>query len=137
MAKPCKKCATYKYLGNHVSDGWDPLYNKRIERCKGYAATCQAMCTEMSLGIQMFSIFKMLHQAIFLNGSLVNMETWPMCNNKRITQFEKVEQCLIRTLLSAHSKTPNRMSLLGGWDHPIQVPFDVSKSTVLSESHKT
>ncbi len=100
------QCLIYKYLGDHVSDGWEPLYNKRIERCKGYAVTCQAMCTEMSLGIQMFAIMKMLHEAIFLNGSLVNMETWPMCNANRITQFERVEQGMIRAVLSAHSKTP-------------------------------
>ena len=104
--KELSQCYIYKYLGDNVSDGWEPLYNKRVEKCKGYAATCLAMCTEMSLGFQMFTIIKMLHQAIFLNGTLTNMETWPMCNDNRITQFERVEQGMFRSILSAHSKTP-------------------------------
>ena len=69
------QCLAYKYLGDTVSDGWDPLYKKRFERSQGYAATCQAMCTEISLGFQIYSVAKLLHQAILLNGSLVNMET--------------------------------------------------------------
>ena len=44
----------------------------------------------------------MLHQAIFLNGSLVNMETWPNFNENRMEQFERVEQGFLRKVLSVH-----------------------------------
>ena len=64
------------------------------------------MCTEMTLGYQMYSITKLLHQSMFINGTLVNMETWPHCTNKRIEMFEKTEQSLFRKILCAHSKTP-------------------------------
>ena len=65
----------YKYLGDHVSDGFDCLYHKRFEKSQGYVATCLAMCTEISLGYQMYSTAKLLHQASFLNGTMVHMET--------------------------------------------------------------
>ena len=100
------QCEVYKYLGDHVADGWEPLYKKRCEKTLGYAITCQAMCTEISLGHQLFSTAKLLHQSIFLNGTLLNMETWPHFTEKRICEFERIEQGFFRKILSAHSKTP-------------------------------
>ena len=97
---------TYKYLGDHVSDGFDCLYQKRYEKSQGYVATVLAMCTEISLGFQIYSIAKLLLQAIFLNGTMVNMETWPNFNDKRVSMFERAEQSILRKILNAHSKTP-------------------------------
>ena len=95
-----------KYLGDHVSDGWEPLYRKRYEKSQGYSINCQAMCTEISLGCQLYSIAKLLHQAIFLNGTLVNMETWPHFTEERMVMFERAGQGIFRKILNAHSKTP-------------------------------
>ena len=64
------------------------------------------MSTEISLGFQLYSVAKMLHQAIFINGTLVNMETWPFFTENRLVMFERVEQGLFRKVLKAHSKTP-------------------------------
>ena len=100
------QCKAYKYLGDHVSDGWDELYLKRYARAQGYAAKCQAMSTEISLGVQIYSVAKLLHEALFLNGSLVNMETWPNCSDRRMDMFERAEQSIFRRILAAHSKTP-------------------------------
>ena len=100
------RCDAYKYLGDYTSDGFEALYSKRVEKCIGYSVTCKAMCSEMSLGFEMFSIAKLLLESIFLNGTLVNMETWPNFTNCRIQQFERVEQGFLRSVLSAHSKTP-------------------------------
>ena len=49
------QCEVYKYLGDHVSDGFDALYKKRVEKSTGYWVTCQAMCSEMSLGFKIYS----------------------------------------------------------------------------------
>ena len=100
------RCLIYKYLGDHVSDGWDKLYAKRHERAQGYSISCQAMCSEISLGYQLVSIAKLLHEAIFLNGSMVNIETWPHFTEIRVSMFERVEQGFFRRILNAHSKTP-------------------------------
>ena len=104
--KQLTQCEVYKYLGDHAADGWEPLYKKRHDKALGYAITCQAMCIEISLGYQLFSVAKLLHQAIFINGTLLNMETWPHFNEKRIISFERIEQGFFRKILSAHSKTP-------------------------------
>ena len=84
----------------------DVLYKKRSEKAQGYSATCLAMSTEMSLGFQIYQMAKMLHMSIFVNGSLVNMETWTHCTDERIERFERIEQSLFRRILQAHSKTP-------------------------------
>ena len=96
----------YKYLGDVVSNAWKNLYGKRCDKAQGYSATCQAMCTEISLGHQIYNIAKLLHRSIFVNGTLVNMETWPNCNKERIEAFERIEQTFFRKILVAHSKTP-------------------------------
>ena len=95
----------YKYLGDQVANGWKVLYSKRWEKAQGYSATVQAMCTEMSLGYHIYKIAKMLHTSIFVNGTLVNMETWPNCTEERIRSFERIEQSFFRKILQAHSKT--------------------------------
>ena len=68
--------------------------------------TCQAMSTELSLGIRIYSIAKLLHQSIFLNGSLRTSETWPNCTVPRIEMFECIEQTFLGKSLQARSKTP-------------------------------
>ena len=65
----------YKYLGDYLANGWETLYNKRCEKAQGYSATCRAMCFEMSLGNQLYEFAKLLHMSIFVNGTLLNMET--------------------------------------------------------------
>jgi hypothetical protein len=100
------RCSNYKYLGDFVSDGWESLYSKRHEKSQGYAITCQAMATEISLGYRLYDVAKLLHQSVFLNGTLVNMETWPNFSQNRIMMFERTEQHLLRKILNAHSKTP-------------------------------
>ena len=81
------------------------LYKKRLEKAQGYSIMCEAMCSEMSLGFQLYEIAKLLHRSIFVNGSLVNMETWPNCTNERIVSFERIKQAFFRKILRAHSKT--------------------------------
>ena len=100
------KADSYKYLGDHVADLWETLYSKRWEKAQGYSVTCQAMCTEISLGFQTYSFAKMLHRSIFVNGTMVNMETWPEFSTTRIEMFERIEQGFLRRILEAHSKTP-------------------------------
>ena len=41
-----------------------------------------------------------------MNGTLVNMETWPNCTTTRMESFERTEQSFFRKILNAHSKTP-------------------------------
>ena len=105
--KAIDQARTYKYLGDVISNDFNnELYRSRLNKAKGYAATVVAMSTEISLGYQMFNVVKLLHQTMFLNGTMVNMETWTHFNEKRLVMFEQVEQQLLRQILRAHSKTP-------------------------------
>ena len=97
---------SYKHLGDYIANNIETLYTKRREKAQGYSSTCYAMCTEMSLGYHKYSIAKLLHQSIFLNGTLVNMETWADCTSQRLEMFERIEQSFLRRILAAHSKTP-------------------------------
>ena len=96
----------YKYLGDHVANIWKVLYEKRCEKAIGYSATCQAMALEMSLGNQLYAIAKLVHMSIFVNGTLINTETWPHFTTERVEAFERIEQNFFRKILKAHSKTP-------------------------------
>ena len=100
------RAKSYKHLGDYIAENTDVLYTKRWEKAQGYSATCHAMCTEMSLGYHKYSIAKLLHRSIFINGTLVNMETWTHCSNQRVEMFERTEQSFFRKILAAHSKTP-------------------------------
>ena len=104
--KHISKADSYKYLGDYIADLWETLYTKRWEKAQGYSVMCQAMCMEVSLGFQTYSFAKLLHRSIFLNGTLVNMESWPEFSTERIETFEKIEQGFLRRILDAHSKTP-------------------------------
>ena len=94
-----------KYLGNYLSNDLDVLYEKRAEKSLGYAIQCIGMSMEISVGYRLYSVARTMHESIFLNGSMVNMETWTHCDLTRIKLFEKYEQYFMRTILDAHSKT--------------------------------
>ena len=96
----------YKYLGDSISNELKILYEKRWEKAQGYSSMCLAMSTETSLGFQIYNIAKLYHMSIFVNGSLLNMETWPHCTKERIESFQRIEQTFFRKILQAHSKTP-------------------------------
>ena len=48
----------------------------------------------------------LLRQAMLVNGTLYNSEAWHNISNKDMIVMEKVDEALLRGLLSAHSKTP-------------------------------
>ena len=104
--KDITQAIEYKYVGDYIANKLETLYTKRWEKAQGYSASCLAMCTEMSLGYRLYSTAKMLHMSIFVNGTLLNMETWPRFTNNRMETFERVEQNYFRRILKAHSKTP-------------------------------
>ena len=47
-----------------------------------------------------------LRQAMFVNGVLFKSEAWHNILDKDIVPLEKVDEALLRCILSAHSKTP-------------------------------
>ena len=94
------------------------------------------MATEISLGYHLYSIAKMLHQLIFLNGTLVNMETWPNLTSVRIEMFKRVELGLFRSILKTHIKTPRESIYLELKSYTFQDPHHEKKNTILSDHYE-
>ena len=61
---------------------------------------------EMPLSHRRIKAGLLLRQAMLVNGILFNSEAWHSTNSKDISVLEKVDEALLRGLLSAHSKTP-------------------------------
>ena len=95
-----------KYLADMISNDSDVLFKSRLDLAMGYATQCLAILTEISLGHGFYSTAKLLHQSIFLSGSMTNVETWPQFTDSRVCAFERVQQYFIRRVFQAHSKTP-------------------------------
>ena len=104
--KPLIKVKEGKYLADYVSDDPQVLFSKRLESAHGYANQCLGMVMEISLGFNMFKVAKLLHESIFVNGCMTNMETWTCFGLDEISEYERVQQYFLRRLLNAHSKTP-------------------------------
>ena len=47
-----------------------------------------------------------LRQALFINGILYNSEAWQGINEKDVLILEKVDEALLRGILTAHPKIP-------------------------------
>ena len=103
--KSIDKSNQSKYLGDMISNNIDDLYDNRAEKANGSVAMCLGMATEISLGFHLYPTAKMLHEAIFVNGTILNMETWTNCTDQRIEEFDRKEQNYFRKILNAHSKT--------------------------------
>ena len=50
-----------------ISNNLDSLYENRAEKASGYVSMCLGMSHELSLGYQLYSTAKMMHDAIFIN----------------------------------------------------------------------
>ena len=61
-----------------------------------------------------------LRQAMLINGVLFNSEAWHSMTKKDVTDFEKLDEMLLRFLLSAHSKTPLEMLYLESGAIPVK-----------------
>ena len=72
------------------------LFSSRAEKATAYATQCLAMLTEISMGYSFYHTAKLLHESIFVNGTITNMETWPDFSTERISMFERAQQYFLR-----------------------------------------
>ena len=100
--KQLKQVKHSKYLADYISTNIDDLFKKREETSFGYAVSCLAMTSELSLGYNLYQIAKLLHNSIFIAGSIINMETWPNFSDSRMDKFERIQQHFIRKIFQGH-----------------------------------
>ena len=111
-----------KYLGDLITS--NGKIDKTIEdrRNKGYAMTLQimALLDEIPLGRHKIEIGLLLRKVMLINCMLFNSEVWNCLNEKHMKILEKIDECLLRRLLGAHSKTPLEMLYLETGALPIR-----------------
>ena len=70
------------------------------------------LLSEFPFGNKKIQVGLMLREAMFLNGVLYSSEAWHGLTTTHIAQLGLVDHQLMRTILSAHSKTPTEFLYL-------------------------
>ena len=65
-----------------------------------------AILEEVPFGKQKLEIGLLLRQALFLNGILYNSEAWSDFSEKDVSDFEKIDEYLLRSIFKGQAKTP-------------------------------
>ena len=97
-----------KYLGDLVDKSGSNKPNFEARQAKGFGIVTNilAIINEIPLGHWRVEAGLRLRQAMFVNGCLFNSEAWHGVKNDEIKLLEKVDECLLRSILNAHSKIP-------------------------------
>ena len=96
------------YLGDLIDKSGNARPNVEKRRAKGYGITTNilAIVNEVPLAHWKVEAGLRLRQAMLLNGILFNSEAWQGIDEKDIILLEKVDEALLRGILSAHPKIP-------------------------------
>ena len=96
-----------KYLGDILHKSGKAKANIKERQVKAHAivAEISAILSEIPLGKYRMQVGLQLRQAMFLNGVLFNSEVWPKLTIAEVTELEKIDHRLLRTICKAHSKT--------------------------------
>ena len=106
--EPMKNSTKEKYLGDYLSSSGKvkDTIEERVAKGYGIVAEILAMLEEIPLGSYRLDMGLKLRQAMLLNGVLFNSEAWHGVTKDDIHQLEKVDECLLRSLLQSHPKCP-------------------------------
>ena len=96
------------YLGDVIDQSAKQKLNIENRKAKGYGAVNNILAIVNELPLSHWKVQAGLHlrQAMLINGTMFNSEAWHNITDKDIAPLEKVDEALLRGLLSAHSKTP-------------------------------
>ena len=97
-----------KYLGDQLSSSSKikETIDERVAKGYGVVYEILAILDEIPLGKYRLEIGLKLRQAMLLNGVLFNSEAWHAVTKDDIRPLERVDECLLRSLLQSHPKTP-------------------------------
>ena len=103
-----------KYLGDFISEKGTikETIDNRIAKAWSYVSEIGAILSEFPFGNKKIQVGLMLREAMFLNGVLHSCEAWHGLGTTHVAQIELVDHHLMRTILSAHSKTPTEFLYL-------------------------
>ena len=97
------------YLGNIVNSScnFTDIINQRISKGYGIVAQIKAMLKDVPFGPNRVKSGLILREAKFINAVLFAAETWHNTSINEIKRLEKVDECLLRSILfDCNPKTP-------------------------------
>ena len=96
------------YLGDVIDKSAKATKNIEKRKNRGYGTITDILTIVSDIPLAHWRIQAGLNlrQAMLINGTLFNSEAWHNVDDKDIIPLEKVDEALLRGLLSAHSKTP-------------------------------
>ena len=97
-----------KYLGDLIDKTGSSRPNIELRKSKGFGiiANIMAIINEIPFANWKVQAGLSLRQAMLINGILFNSEAWHGVEKKDINMLEKVDEALLRGVLSAHPKIP-------------------------------
>ena len=103
-----KNTSKEKYLGDYIDKNGSLRTNIENRKSKGYGIITNilAIINEIPLAHWKVQAGLRLRQAMLINGILFNIEAWHGVDIKQIKILEKVDEALLRGVLSAHPKIP-------------------------------
>ena len=94
-----------------------------------------AILSEFPFGNKKIQVGLMLREAMFLNGVLHSSEAWHEITTTHVAQLELVDHQLMRTILSAHAKTPTEFLYLETGALPVKYVISSRRLNYLKHIH--
>ena len=91
-----------KYLGDQIHHSGTVTATILSRKAKGYGRVNEilALLNEAPLGSWKIKAGIILRQAMLINGTLFNSEAWHGISDKEVSSLEKVDEALLKGLLS-------------------------------------
>ena len=126
-----------KYLGDIISEKGTikETIENRISKAWSYVSEIGAILSEFPFGNKKIQVGLMLREAMFLNGVLHSSESWHGITSAQIEQIETVDHQLMKTILSAHCKTPTEFLYLETRALPIKSVIASRRLNYLKHIH--
>ena len=126
-----------KYLGDIINDKGTAkeTIENRIAKAWSYVSEIGAILSEFPFGNKKIQVGLMLREAMFLNGVLHSSEAWHGISTTQIAQIEIVDHQLLRTILSAHAKTPTEFPYLETGALPVKSVMSSRRLNYLKHIH--
>ena len=105
---PMKIVQSEKYLGDFITDTGSntETIKHRVSIGNGIVAKIKSILENMYLGEHYFKIAFLLRESLFLNGILYSAEAWYGVKDSEISELEKIDNILLRSIFEVPRSTP-------------------------------
>ena len=117
-----EKVSEWKYLGDVLNSNakCDSNIRERVKRGIGAAGQVTQMLSDLCLGKFYFQSAIILRTSLFLSSLISNSESWVNLSPKNVSDLEKIDEQLLRDLLSAQRNTPKEILYLETGSIPVR-----------------